>query len=139
MLQGFPELALDPLQRGLALLKELMPPDHPSLAAANAKVSEAYANLGRVEEANEARRDCLLLHRRSQTRCSGPDCERRVREDGAPLDVCVKCRRTFYCSKECQTADWKETHRAECKRLVAEAAGSKYLTVLNLAYISIYL
>ena len=45
-----------------------------------------------------------------------------MRDDGAPLDVCIKCRRTFYCGKACQTADWKAGgHKAECKALAAGA------------------
>ena len=52
---------------------------------------------------------------------------RRQQEDGAPLDVCVKCRCTFYCGKACQTSDWKAGHKAECKALIAEAATSTAL------------
>ena len=62
--------------------------------------------------------------RRSQSACAGPGCVRRMREDGAPLDVCVNCRRTFYRGKACQTADWKAGHRKECKALVAESAAA---------------
>ena len=67
----------------------------------------------------------LLVMRRSQIDCAGPGCSRKLREDGpAPLDVCVKCRRTFYCGKVCQTADWKRKggHKAECKEFIAAAA-----------------
>ena len=62
--------------------------------------------------------------RRSQIHCAGPGCERQLREDSAPLDVCVKCWRTFYCGKACQTTGWKREggHKAECKALIAEAA-----------------
>ena len=53
-----------------------------------------------------------------------------MRAGGAPLDVCVKCRRTFYCCKACQTADLKRgggggVYRAECNALIAEAKASK--------------
>ena len=58
--------------------------------------------------------------RRSQLLCAGPDCERKLREDGAPLDVCVNCRCTFYCGMACQTADWKAGHQKECKASIAE-------------------
>ena len=67
-----------------------------------------------------------ISRRRSQIHCAGPDCERRLRLDGAPLDQCAGCLRTFYCGKACQTADWKREggHKAECKALIAEAAAA---------------
>ena len=41
--------------------------------------------------------EALAISMRSQSHCAGPGCELHLRPDGAPLDVCVKCRRTFYC------------------------------------------
>ena len=116
--QGSFEQAMDDAQHGLSLRKELLPPDHPDIADAFEDLSRVLLKLGRVEEAREAGMLCRELIRRSQ--CAGPGCELRLRPDGAPLDVCVKCRRTFYCGKTCQTADWKreEGHKAECKRLI---------------------
>ena len=53
--------------------------------------------------------------------CAGPGCARAVREDGSPLDVCVKCRRAFYCGRDCQLADWKRVggHKVACKAMSA--------------------
>ena len=42
--------------------------------------------------------------------------------------MCVLCRRTCYCGKACQTADWKAGHKAECKSLVAAAAAATTTT-----------
>ncbi|KAF9559199.1 hypothetical protein CPC08DRAFT_527729 [Agrocybe pediades] len=35
-------------------------------------------------------------------------------EEKDNLQVCAKCKGTFYCSKECQIADWK-SHKKQCK------------------------
>mmetsp|Transcript_30835 Transcript_30835/g.74554 ORF Transcript_30835/g.74554 Transcript_30835/m.74554 type:complete len:430 (-) Transcript_30835:211-1500(-) len=39
-----------------------------------------------------------------------------VETDGAKHMQCSRCKVTFYCSKECQTSDWKR-HKKECKAL----------------------
>ena len=85
-------------------------------------IVRALRGLSRDTEAASVQISAELSERRCQTHCSGPGCERRLRPDGAPLNVCIKCRRTFYCGKDCQTADWKREggHRAECKALIAE-------------------
>ncbi|KAL4421507.1 hypothetical protein ABPG75_010798 [Micractinium tetrahymenae] len=46
--------------------------------------------------------------------------------DGPSLTLlrCSICRKTAYCSKDCQTKHWKAGHRTECKRLAAERAGA---------------
>ena len=74
--------------------------------------------LGRPSEAVESAAESAALMRRCRIACAGPGCGRKLREDAAPLDVRVKCRRTFYCGKACQTADWKRDggHKAECRR-----------------------
>ncbi|KAI0752967.1 hypothetical protein C8Q80DRAFT_487574 [Daedaleopsis nitida] len=37
---------------------------------------------------------------------------------GSPQDLktCAKCGQRFYCSRECQTAHWKEKHKRDCKK-----------------------
>ena len=32
------------------------------------------------------------------------------------LFACSCCKQTFYCSKICQTNDWRKSHKATCKR-----------------------
>ena len=52
---------------------------------------------------------CLYLKERS---CRGPGC------DGFGLSFCKNCREAHYCSKECQTRDWKVGgHKSACKML----------------------
>eukprot|EP00198_Chlamydomonas_reinhardtii_P013805 XP_001703142.1 predicted protein [Chlamydomonas reinhardtii] len=34
---------------------------------------------------------------------------------------CSRCRQRWYCSEACQVKDWRAGHKAECKRLAAEA------------------
>jgi hypothetical protein len=43
-------------------------------------------------------------------------CEKNV--FSSRLSVCVKCRAVSYCSKECQTNDWRAFHKRECSQLV---------------------
>ena len=118
------------LKRGLSMLRLHLLPDDTTIASTLRSLAIVQQRLGCKEEAAESRAAGKSIERRSQTRCAGPGCARKMREDGAPLDVCVKCRRTFYCSKECQTVDWKREggHKAECRALIAEgkaAAGEK--------------
>ena len=83
---------------------------------------ETQLGLNAEAAATQARRTALL--RRSQTHCAVPDCQRRVKADGASLERCAACLSTFYCSVACQTADWKAGHKAECATLVAEGKTS---------------
>ena len=122
--QGDLEQALGCFQRCLLLRRKLLPPDHRNINVALLLVSDMLTGLGRDAEAQEAMGESTALRRRSQADCAGPGCERRLRPDGAPLDVCNNCRRTCYCSKACQTADWKAGHKAECKALIAAAAAA---------------
>ena len=102
---GLPKNALQHFKRALMLRRKLLPPDHPDIASILVCIGTASAALGLSSSADEAFSCALAIERRSQVSCAGPECTRKLREDGAPLDVCVKCRRTCYCSKACQTAD----------------------------------
>ena len=105
--QGLHERALVDFRHCLALRLKLLPPSHPYLANAHSRIASALNNLGRGPEAAAAREAATTINRRAQVACAGTGCKLRLRPDGAPLDVCVKCRCTFYCGKACQTADWK--------------------------------
>ena len=126
--RGNPAGALYFLQRAVDIARKVLPPDHPLLAKALSAYSAANELVGgREDAAAAAHAEALAIDRRSQVRCAGPGCTKKLREDGAPLDVCVKCRRTFYCGKACQTADWKREggHKAECKALIAARAAAE--------------
>ncbi|KAI9048174.1 hypothetical protein LZ554_007969 [Drepanopeziza brunnea f. sp. 'monogermtubi'] len=41
-------------------------------------------------------------------------CHRTQSELPAPLKHCAKCKKTPYCSVECQKADWKTAHKKVC-------------------------
>ena len=123
--RGNLSVALDFFTQCLAIRNWYFPPDHPEIASALAFVSNVHIQLGRPAAAADMQAVALAINRRSQTRCAGPGCTQKLREDGASLDVCVNCRRTFYCGKACQTADWKAVHRKECKALIAEAAAAQ--------------
>ena len=120
--------ALELLKLCLALYRKILPADHHTFHTVFSCIAGVYEAMDQPEPAAELRAAAALILRRSQTNCANPGCKRQLREDGAPLDVCVKCRRTFYCGKACQTADWKREggHKAESKALIAEgkAAGA---------------
>ena len=116
--------ALKCYEQALAILRTLLPPGHPDFAGVLQNMATLHRKRGDAGAEAASRSSLNAIQRRSQTFCSGPGCTKKLRGDGAPLDVCVKCRRTFYCGKACQTADWKAGHRAECKALIAEAAGA---------------
>ena len=111
--------SLELYNRALAILRRTLPRDHPYVAHALQNIAQLQGQLCHPE-AEASHLAGVAVARRSQVACAGPGCSRKLRVDGAPLDVCVNCRRTFYCGKACQTADWKAGHRAECKALIAE-------------------
>lgn len=41
----------------------------------------------------------------------------RCLQQSEKLLRCTGCQRAFYCSKECQAADWRVAHRTSCKIL----------------------
>ena len=84
------EQALELLQRALIMYRCLLPAGHHNLAKAWRNVLKSLTSLGRHAEAAEARVAYLAVVRRSQVNCAGPGCARQLRQDGAPLDVCVK-------------------------------------------------
>ena len=106
-LLGEYERALDDFTRCLALQREVLPANDPQITATLELLAASLTILDREAEAEAMRAECTAIQRRSQINCAGPGCARHLREDGAPLDVCVKCSATFYCGKACQTADWK--------------------------------
>lgn len=44
-------------------------------------------------------------------------CEKQT-SDGVTLSRCSRCKTIFYCSIECQKADWKVRHKKECAEIV---------------------
>ena len=122
-------------EKALVIRRSLLPPRDPAITANLSALSSLHDFAGNRAASAETAAAAALLTRRSQTACAGPGCNRQLREDGAPLDVCVKCRRTCYCSKECQTADWYRGggHKAECKALIAEEAAAATASVSAVA------
>ncbi|KAF7327100.1 MYND-type domain-containing protein [Mycena kentingensis (nom. inval.)] len=46
------------------------------------------------------------------TACSNDSCKGKCKPED--LKRCARCHTSAYCSKECQAADWKKRHKAEC-------------------------
>ena len=121
-MNGRPGEALPHFNQSLALRQKLLPPDHPDIANCLHNIAVVHKALDNTDAAADAASASIAVARRSQTRCAGPDCPRTVKEDGRPLEQCQGCKRTYYCSLECQLADWQRRggHKAECKALKAE-------------------
>ena len=98
----------------------VLPPDHPSITACMRDIATANAALGNTDAADAAAAAAASSARRSQVQCAAAGCPRKLKADGTPLDQCGGCKRCYYCSKACQTADWKSGHKAECKTLSGE-------------------
>ena len=46
-----------------------------------------------------------------------PKCCSCCKKPGKSLRSCAKCKTAKYCSKECQTQDWKEKHKLHCQEI----------------------
>ena len=62
----------------------------------------------------------------TEYRCSNPHCQAgemkvtqhakgETQKAGSELSRCSRCRKAYYCRKECQVADWAR-HKEECAR-----------------------
>lgn len=47
------------------------------------------------------------------------------------LFLCTGCMSVSYCSKECQTHDWKAFHKPECRQLSENGGGAKSSTMIR--------
>jgi len=64
----------------------------------------------------------------------GDQCDgcRKLARDTTVLCVCNRCRRTYYCSKECQIAHWKKKpdgHKQSCRKKNEFRQGDKVTTL----------
>ena len=109
--------ALASYTRSLAILRHIGPPDHPGIVDCMRNIAVLNALRGNSDAAAVATAAAALTARRSQVQCAAAGCPRKLKADGTPLDYCGGCKRCFYCSKACQSADWKAGHKAECKTL----------------------
>ena len=65
-----------------------------------------------AEDVPRYENDAWIWFRLGRRRCDG--CGRQFTLDVPKLRVCGRCRDNFYCSIECQRADW-ESHRPLCR------------------------
>ena len=109
--------ALAHYTRAAAIFRGALPPDHSTITQCMGAIATVSAALGNVDDAAAAATAAASTARRSQVQCAEAGCPRKIKADGTPLDQCSGCKRCYYCSKVCQTADWKAGHKTECKEL----------------------
>ena len=109
--------ALAHFTRAETVYRGVLPPDHPDIAGCMLNITTANYKLGNFDAAAVAAAAVDATARRSQVQCAATGCPRKLKADGTSLDQCGGCERCYYCSKACQTADWKAGHKAECKAL----------------------
>ncbi|KZV66292.1 hypothetical protein PENSPDRAFT_95096 [Peniophora sp. CONT] len=88
-------------------------------SARQTEMKEAWVRYGEIvglnleRERAEVRRDA----RRRETCCAWKDCQWHRVPPPNPPRVCKGCGEVRYCSKTCQTDDWRAGHKKDCKRL----------------------
>lgn len=78
-------------------------------ARAYAMMGDSSVHRGQLEQAD-------TLRRRIWDKCSVSACTNSFQANGEKLLTCGACKQAWYCSKECQVADWKAKHKVECKK-----------------------
>ena len=58
--------------------------------------------------------------------CADASCRALLRP---PLLQCAKCKAAAYCSKECQTRDWRAGHKRDCGQGAAARTARRALQV----------
>jgi len=78
-------------------------------SAAEFHKEEALFNVGPSSRAS------IAIAEKSDVVVDAKHCNfcKKLPEQGSKLRVCSRCERRYYCSKECQTSDWKG-HKAHC-------------------------
>ncbi len=65
------------------------------------------------------------LERRVTQVCANPPCGESPVTSDITLKVCNQCKKVFYCSRPCQLAHWKASHKAECLPASSAATASE--------------
>ena len=89
-----------------------------------ASISKVHDAMGHSVEATKTKKAFTTQWRRLQFHCAASGCNNGTQPDGTPLFMCSGCRCTHYCTRECQKADWRATHKVECKELQAKTAAA---------------
>ncbi|OTA79905.1 hypothetical protein M434DRAFT_381562 [Hypoxylon sp. CO27-5] len=92
------------------------------LAATRDDIGALREAQGRFEDAREIR---LKGAEKKQMLCGNYDCPTNRMSGLDKLSACAACKSVFYCSKSCQTQDWKNRHKPLCKGREATSQSAK--------------
>ena len=53
------------------------------------------------------------------------NCKKSPSKDEPPLKTCGRCNLVQYCSKECQKAHWKRTHKVQCNQALQQVEAQR--------------
>ncbi|KAL1671850.1 hypothetical protein EV122DRAFT_225832, partial [Schizophyllum commune] len=106
-----------------ALERDQLPPQFPSGLPLQQYIDEVWKMLhGRLQEVRD-------LKKRIRDEEMGAHCSREGCLEDARLRRC-SCGSAFYCSSDCQTADWPR-HRAHCQPVYATSSSSANFTLVR--------
>ena len=109
--QGRYEEAIPYLQKALKIREGLGAADLDVFVSRD-ELGVCYQAIGKPSEARAVR----LSGGMATVMCSNEPCSKTAGQKGLKsLHKCSRCNCTWYCSTECQKADWKRVHKKICK------------------------
>ncbi|KZV75685.1 hypothetical protein PENSPDRAFT_748335 [Peniophora sp. CONT] len=98
---------------------KLAVPADPKAAHAMKLVRQGWRNLGKIGAGlieEKEREECA---KRADKLCSWRECRWHTAQPPNPAKTCQGCGQARYCSKQCQSQDWRDGHKLSCRRLKA--------------------
>ena len=105
------------LAEALTLLKEalVVRETHDRLNGIDIALSDSNITRDEIAKVHEAMGNCamaLKVREPGKRVCGNGDCQIF---NYTELNACSRCKCVFYCSKDCQRADWKNRHKKSCQ------------------------
>ena len=116
--RGRPDVAMLHFNAAMTIFRTRLGMEHACMIKLLGHIAQCRLAVGNLTEASDCYAQAEGVRRRLQTSCAR--CKAPHRPDGSTLEQCGGCKRTHYCGRDCQTADWKARHKGECAALAAE-------------------